>query len=51
MSGALVWLLVGLGVAVVVVRRRSIAVALVTAQALILEPPLPTMWVARARAT
>ena len=36
MSGALVWLLVGLGVAVVVVRRRSIAVALVTVQALIL---------------
>ncbi len=36
MSGGLVWLLVALGVGVVVVRRRSIAVALVTAQALVL---------------
>jgi hydrogenase-4 component E len=36
MSGGLVWLLVGLGLAVVVVRRRSVAVGLVTAQALIL---------------
>jgi hydrogenase-4 membrane subunit HyfE len=35
-SGALVWLLVALGLGVVVVRRRSLAVALVTAQALIL---------------
>ena len=36
MSGALAWTLVGLGLAVVVVRRRSVAVALVTAQALVL---------------
>ncbi len=36
MSGALVWLLVALGLGVVVVRRRSVAVALVTAQALVL---------------
>ncbi|MFZ1880002.1 MAG: hypothetical protein WAU41_07545 [Gaiellaceae bacterium] len=36
MSGALVWLLVALGLWVVVVRRRSIAVGLVTAQALVL---------------
>lgn len=36
MSGALAWMLVGLGLAVVVVRRRSLAVALVTAQALVL---------------
>ena len=36
MSGALVWLLVGLGLAVVIVRRRSIAVGLVTVQALVL---------------
>ena len=36
MSGALVWLLVGLGLAVVIVRRRSIAVGLVTLQALVL---------------
>lgn len=36
MSGALVWLLVGLGLAVVVVRRRSVAVSLVTVQALVL---------------
>jgi hydrogenase-4 membrane subunit HyfE len=35
-SGALAWTLVGLGLAVVVVRRRSVAVALVTAQALVL---------------
>jgi hydrogenase-4 membrane subunit HyfE len=35
-SGALVWLLVGLGLAVVIVRRRSIAVGLVTLQALVL---------------
>jgi hydrogenase-4 membrane subunit HyfE len=36
MSGALVWTLVALGLAVLVVRRRSLAVALVTAQALVL---------------
>ena len=36
MSGVLAWALVGLGVAVLVVRRRSIAVGLVTAQALLL---------------
>jgi hydrogenase-4 component E len=36
MSGALVWLLVGLGLGVVVVRRRSVAVGLVTAQAILL---------------
>ena len=36
MSGALAWALVGLGLAVLVVRRRSFAVALVTAQALVL---------------
>ena len=36
MSGALVWLLVALGLGVVVVRRRSVAVGLVTAQALVL---------------
>ncbi|MEP7335144.1 MAG: hypothetical protein ABI717_05125 [Actinomycetota bacterium] len=36
MSGALVWTLVALGLAVMVVRRRSLAVAIVTAQALIL---------------
>jgi hydrogenase-4 membrane subunit HyfE len=35
-SGEVVWLLVGLGLWVVVVRRRSVAVGLVTAQALIL---------------
>jgi hydrogenase-4 component E len=35
-SGALAWTLVALGLAVLVVRRRSFAVALVTAQALIL---------------
>ena len=36
MSGAVVWLLVGLGLWVVVVRRRSVAVGLVTLQALVL---------------
>ncbi len=36
MSAALVWPLVALGLAVVVVRRRSVAVGLVTAQALVL---------------
>lgn len=36
MSGALLWTLVAMGVTVVVVRRRSVAVALVTAQALVL---------------
>ena len=36
MSGALVWLLVSLGLVVVVVRRRSVAVGLVTVQALVL---------------
>jgi hydrogenase-4 membrane subunit HyfE len=36
MSGGLVWLLVALGLGVVVVRRRSVAVGLVTAQALLL---------------
>ena len=36
MSGALIWTLVALGLAVLVVRRRSLAVALVTAQALVL---------------
>ena len=36
MSGALIWLLVALGLGVVVVRRRSVAVGLVTAQALVL---------------
>jgi hydrogenase-4 component E len=35
-SGGLVWALVALGLAVVVVRRRSVAVGLVTAQALVL---------------
>jgi hydrogenase-4 membrane subunit HyfE len=35
-SGALAWLLVGLGLWVVVVRRRSVAVGLVTVQALVL---------------
>jgi hydrogenase-4 membrane subunit HyfE len=35
-SGTLAWALVGLGLAVVVVRRRSVAVGLVTAQALLL---------------
>jgi hydrogenase-4 membrane subunit HyfE len=35
-SGALVWLLVGLGLFVVVVRRRTVAVGLVTVQALVL---------------
>ncbi len=36
MTGATGWLLVGLGLGVVVVRRRSIAVGLVTTQALVL---------------
>jgi len=36
MSGWLVWFLVALGLGVVVVRRRSLAVALVTVQALVL---------------
>lgn len=36
MNGALAWLLVGLGLWVVVVRRRSVAVGLVTVQALVL---------------
>ena len=36
MSGATIWLLVALGLGVVVVRRRSAAVGLVTAQALLL---------------
>jgi hydrogenase-4 membrane subunit HyfE len=36
MSGTLAWALVGLGLAVVVVRRRAVAVGLVTAQALLL---------------
>lgn len=36
MNGALVWLLVGLGLAVIVVRRRSLAVGFVTVQALVL---------------
>ncbi len=36
MSGLLVWFLVALGLGVVVVRRRSLAVALVTIQALVL---------------
>ena len=36
MSAAVIWALVALGLAVLVVRRRSLAVALVTAQALIL---------------
>jgi hydrogenase-4 membrane subunit HyfE len=35
-SGALIWLLVALGLAVVVVRRRTVAVGLVTVQALVL---------------
>lgn len=36
MSGALAWFLVALGLGVVVVRRRSLAVTLVTGQALVL---------------
>ena len=36
MSGLLAWVLVGLGVLVLVVRRPSVAVGLVTAQALVL---------------
>jgi hydrogenase-4 component E len=35
MSGTLAWLVVGLGLLVLVVRRRSLAVAIVTAQALL----------------
>jgi hydrogenase-4 membrane subunit HyfE len=35
-NGALIWLLVALGLTVVVVRRRSLAVGLVTVQALVL---------------
>ena len=36
MSGSLAWIVVGLGLVVVVVRRRSIAVGIVTLQALLL---------------
>jgi hydrogenase-4 component E len=36
MSGTLAWMVVGLGVLVLVVRRRSLAVAIVTVQALLL---------------
>ena len=36
MSGALAWVLVALGLGVVGVRRRSVAVALLTVQALVL---------------
>jgi hydrogenase-4 component E len=36
MSGGLLWMLAAVGLAVVVIRRRSIAVALVTVQALVL---------------
>jgi hydrogenase-4 membrane subunit HyfE len=36
MSGAVVWVVVGLGLLVVTVRRRSVAVGIVTAQALVL---------------
>ena len=36
MSGGLLWILVAIGLAVVVIKRRSVAVALVTAQALLL---------------
>ncbi|HVC86573.1 MAG TPA: hypothetical protein VNC40_04010 [Gaiellaceae bacterium] len=36
MSGALIWLLVALGLGVVIVRRRSLAVGFVTVQALVL---------------
>jgi hydrogenase-4 component E len=36
MNGGLVWLLVALGLGVVIVRRRSVAVGLVTIQALVL---------------
>jgi hydrogenase-4 component E len=35
-SGGLLWILAAIGLAVVVIRRRSVAVALVTAQALVL---------------
>ena len=37
MSGALLWTLVAMGLTVVVVRRRSVAVALVTAPPIALE--------------
>jgi hydrogenase-4 component E len=36
MSGTLLWILAAIGLTVVIVRRRSVAVAIVTAQALIL---------------
>lgn len=36
MSGTLMWLIVGLGLLVVVVRRRSLAIGIVTVQALVL---------------
>lgn len=36
MSGSLLWIVVGLGLLVVVVRRRSVAVGIVTVQALLL---------------
>jgi hydrogenase-4 membrane subunit HyfE len=36
MSGVVIWMLVALGLAVLVVRRRSLSVGLVTAQALVL---------------
>ena len=36
MNGVVIWTLVALGLAVLVIRRRSLAVALVTAQALVL---------------
>lgn len=36
MSGGLVWLIVGLGLLVVIVRRRSVSAAIVTVQALVL---------------
>jgi hydrogenase-4 component E len=36
MSGGLLWILMAIGVTVVVIRRRSVAVALVTVQALVL---------------
>ncbi len=36
MSGGVLWILVAIGLAVVVIRRRSVAVASVTAQALVL---------------
>ena len=37
MSGTVLWVLVSVGLAVVIVRRRSVAVALVTGQALLLS--------------